>query len=76
MSYTNIILFNRTLNNTVPVVQDIAQVTGGAFPDRAWLRSYNLRVVTTNGGKCMDGFWDFGLMDSKFSEIDIFAAVS
>jgi hypothetical protein len=46
MSYTNIILFNRTLNNTIPVVQNIAQVTGGAFPDRAWLRSHNLRVVT------------------------------
>jgi hypothetical protein len=29
-----------------------------------------------NGGKCMDGFGDFGLMDSKFSEIDIFAAIS
>jgi hypothetical protein len=32
--------------------------------------------ITTNGEKCMDGFWDFGLMDSQFSEIDIFAAVS
>ena len=41
-----IILFNRTLNNTIPVVQNIAQVTGGAFPDRARLRSYNLQVVT------------------------------
>ena len=33
-------------------------------------------TVYMNGGKCMDGFWDFGLMDSEFSEIDIFAAVS
>jgi hypothetical protein len=34
------------------------------------------RQVCMNGGKCMDGFWDFGLVDSQFSEIDIFAAVS
>jgi hypothetical protein len=56
------IMSTLTQNNTTFNLSGLSEFFSGA--------------MCTNGGKCMDGFWDFGLMDSQFSEIDIFAAVS